>query len=305
MIPALLASDGARLVAVASRDGAKAGQFAGRFGCEAVTGYENLLAREDIDAVYIPLPAMLHAEWIERALLAGKHVLAEKPLCTDHATSAKLFSLAEERGLLLFENFMFLHHSQHVAVAEVLAEGVIGELRAFSSTFTIPPKPAGDVRYQADVGGGMLLEVGVYPLRAAEHFLGPDLTVVGAVLRRSHEVVVSGGILLRDGNGVPAHLTFGMEHSYRTSYELSGSVGRLGLDRVFTPPETYQPVLWIQRQDHFEERILRADHQFANVVRLFTDVVRSGDDLVAHTTASLRHALLVDQVLDTAEVVDV
>ncbi|MFD9893906.1 Gfo/Idh/MocA family protein [Amycolatopsis sp. NPDC059027] len=307
MIPALLAEPDARLVAVASRTGEKASQFAGRFGCDAVTGYEHLLEREDVEAVYLPLPLMMHAEWIERALLAGKHVLAEKPLCADHDTAVRLFGLARERGLLLFENFMFLHHSQHAAVAELLADGVIGELRGFSSVFTIPPKPETDIRYQPGTGGGMLLDVGGYVLRAAARFLGPGLTVAGAVLRRSrrHGVVISGGILLQTPDGVPAQLTFGAEHAYRTTYELSGSSGRLGVDRAFTPPETYQPTIWIQRQDHREERTLPADHQFVNVVRLFAGAVRSGGGLEPHTTGSLNHALLVDQVTGAARVVDV
>ncbi|MGJ5893797.1 gfo/Idh/MocA family oxidoreductase [Streptomyces sp. V2] len=305
MIPALLDhADHATLTAVASRDTAKAEQLAARHGCTAVTGYEALLDRADIDAVYVPLPATLHAEWIERALRAGKHVLAEKPLCTDAPTAARLFSLARQRGLLLFENVMFLHHSQHTAVTEALADGTIGELRAFTGTFTIPPKPPGDIR-TLPVGGGMLLEAGIYPLRAAQHFLGPGLTVTGAVLRRRAGVVLSGAILLSDATGVPAHVTFGMEHAYRASYELAGTTGRLGLDRAFTPPETYQPVLWVRRQDHVEERTLPADHQFANVVRVFTDAVRRGDGLTADADASVRQATLVDEVLDRADVVEV
>ncbi|MET8980088.1 Gfo/Idh/MocA family oxidoreductase [Streptomyces sp. NPDC004539] len=302
-IPALLAADHTELVAVASRDTTKAERFAARYGCTAVTGYEALLGRPDIDAVYLPLPALLHAEWTERALRAGKHVLAEKPLCADATTAAGLFALARERGLLLFENLTFLHHSQHTAVTEALAAGAIGELRGFTGTFTIPPRPPGDIR-NLPVGGGLLLESGVYPLRAAQHFLGPGLTVTGAVLRRSAGVVRSGAILLSDAAGRPAHLTFGMEHSYRSSYELTGATGRLGLDRAFTPPETYQPVLRVHRQDHVEERTLPADHQFANALRLFTDAVRHGDRLTAHTDASLRLAALVDEVLDRAEIAE-
>ncbi|WP_416966932.1 Gfo/Idh/MocA family protein [Streptomyces sp. 4F14] len=302
MIPALLDTEHAHLVAVASRNTEKAERFAARYGCTAVTGYEALLDRADIDAVYLPLPATLHAEWIERALHAGKHVLAEKPLCTDGTTAAALYALARRRGLLLFENLMFLHHSQHTAVTEALAD--IGELRGFSSTVTIPPKPPGDIR-TLPVGGGLLLEAGIYPLRAAQHYLGPGLTVTGAVLRRSAGVVLSGAVLLHDAAGVPAHLTFGMEHGYRSSYELAGTTGRLGLDRAFTPPETYQPVLWIRRQDHYEERTLRADHQFANVARAFTEAVRRGDGMPADADASLRLACLVDEVADRAEVVDV
>ncbi|WP_041952835.1 Gfo/Idh/MocA family protein [Microbispora sp. H10830] len=299
MLPAMAAEPDVRLVAVASRDEAKARKFAARFGCDAVTGYRNLLLRSDVDAVYVPLPAMLHAEWVEQALLAGKHVLAEKPLTSSHRQASRLVELAASRGLLLFENFMFLHHSQHATVRRLLADGAIGELRAFAAAFTIPPKPAGDIRYQADVGGGALLDVGVYPIRAALHFLGPELGFAGGVLRwdARRNVVSSGSILLTTPQGVAAQLTFGMEHSYRSTYELSGSTGRILLDRVFTPPESYQPVVHIERQDHREERVLPADHQFANVVRHFTQALRHGSDLALDAENTLRQARLVDEVL--------
>jgi dTDP-3,4-didehydro-2,6-dideoxy-alpha-D-glucose 3-reductase len=306
-LPALTAAGDARLVAVASRDGAKARRFTDRFGGDPLDSYQALLDRPDVDAVYLPLPAVLHAEWIRRALLAGKHVLAEKPLTTDHRTATELVRLARDRGLLLFENVMFLQHSQHAAVRRLVADGAIGRLRQFSSTFTIPPKPATDIRYQADVGGGALLDVGVYPIRAASYFLGPDLEVTGAVLRHDSRfgVVVSGAVLLHTPDGVSAQLTFGMEHSYRTSYELSGSTGRLALDRVFTPPAHHQPVVRVERQDHREELTLPADDQFANVVDLFVGAVRDGTDLSDAADDSLRQAYLVDQVRARAELVKV
>ncbi|WP_370942174.1 Gfo/Idh/MocA family protein [Amycolatopsis sp. cg5] len=300
MLPAMAADAGVTIAAVASRTPEKADRFARRFGCAAVTGYQELLDRADIDAVYIPLPAVLHAEWTERALLAGKHVLAEKPLTTDLPIAAKLADLAKSTGRLLFENFMFLHHSQHRAVRELIDGGAIGEPRGFSATFTIPPKPPGDIRYQSGVGGGGLLDVGGYPLRAALHFLGPDLEFAGGVLRhdRGLDLPLSGTALLATPAGVTANLTFGMEHSYVTSYEFAGSTGRLFLDRVFTPPVTHQPVVRIERQDHREELTLPPDDQFANVVALFARAVLDGTDLDGHLDGSLRQAALMDQVRD-------
>ncbi|WP_217213920.1 Gfo/Idh/MocA family protein [Streptomyces sp. AC550_RSS872] len=303
-LPAMVAEETVGLVAVASRQSVKAERFADRFGCVPVEGYEALLARDDIDAVYVPLPAMLHADWVGRALAAGKHVFAEKPLTTEEHRTRQLVALARARGLVLLENFMFLHHSQHAAVDELVAGGAIGEMRGFSSAFTIPPKPADDIRNSAETGGGALVDIGVYPIRAAMRFLGPDLELGGAVLRidRERDIAVSGSVqLFRPDDGVTAQLNFGMEHSYRTSYELSGSRGRLSLDRVFTPPESYQPVLRLERQDHREERTLPADDQFRNVVRDFARAVRTGDRLDGLAECSLRNAALVEQVRDHAQ----
>ncbi|MFF7734947.1 Gfo/Idh/MocA family oxidoreductase [Streptomyces sp. NPDC007984] len=297
-LPAMLDEPTIDVVALASRDGRRAKRFADRFGGEPVEGYRALLERDDVDAVYIPLPAMLHAEWIERALDAGKHVLAEKPLTTDAGATRRLLGLAAQRGLVLLENFMFLHHAQHAAVDRRLADGAIGELRHFSGVFTIPPKPSDDIRNAPAVGGGALFDIGVYPLRAAARFLGPDLRLSGAVLRvdRQRGVVVSGSVQLFRQDGVTAQLRFGMEHAYRTHYELSGSLGRLWLDRVFTPPDSYQPVLYVERQDHREELTLPADRQFGNVVRAFAAAVLTGDPLSEQAQAAERHAQLVEEV---------
>lgn len=306
-LPALVADAAIDVTAIASRSERRATEFTDRFGGVPLTGYDALLAREDVDAVYIPLPGLLHAEWVERALEAGKHVLVEKPMTASHARTAQLIELARARRLVLLENYMFLHHSQHAAVREIVHSGAIGEVRGFSGDFTIPPKPDGDIRYQPEVGGGAFLDFGGYPIRAALHFLGGELDVVGAVFRHygTCDVVMSGSVLLSTPQGVPAQLTFGMEHSYRTSYELRGSKGRLFLDRAFTPPESYQPVLRIERQDHREEHVLPADHQFANVIARFADAVRHGDELRVQQQETLKQAWLIERVQQAATVVKV
>ncbi|MFC7472622.1 Gfo/Idh/MocA family protein [Actinomadura keratinilytica] len=175
------------------------------YGARPVHGYRNLLAMDDIDAVYVPLPAALHHTWAEAALHAGKHVLAEKPLTTDARATARLLRLAEERGLALAENTMFVHHPQHTAVRELLDAGAIGELRSFRAEFTVPRFPADDIRLQPELGGGALWDTGVYPVRAALHLLGPELEAVGAVLTEdpAHGVDTHGAALLRTPRASP------------------------------------------------------------------------------------------------------
>lgn len=302
-LPAAVAEPSVRLVAVASRDGAKAAGFAAEFGCAAVQGYERLLLLEDVEAVYIPLPVALHAEWIEAALRAGKHVLAEKPLAPDAATAARLVRLAHESGLLLVENYMFTHHAQHRAVRELLDDGAIGELRAFSAAFTIPALPPDDIRNRPELGGGALLDVAGYPIRAAELFLGDGLEVVASVLRHDPATGVDAGgaALLRTPSGVTAQLTFGIDHAYRSSYELWGSTGHLTVDRAFTPPPDHRPLVRVERADGTREHLLDPDDQFARVISAFARGVRAGagelPDGGGHRTADIvPHARIVDAV---------
>ncbi|MEU0528773.1 Gfo/Idh/MocA family protein [Streptomyces niveus] len=300
MLPAFAACPDIEIAAVASRDPAKARQVAERFGCRPVHGYDELLELDDIQAVYIPLPAALHARWTEAALNTGRHVLAEKPLTTDRRRTGELLELADTRDLVLMENVMFVHHHLHRAVRSLVADDAIGELRSFQAAFTIPPLPDGDIRYDPELGGGALADVGVYPLRAALHFLGPELDVLGARLVQGagRRVETSGAALLSTPGGVTAQITFGMEHAYRSSYELWGSEGSITVDRAFTPPADHVPVIGLHRGGKTQEIRLEPYDQVAATVEAFAAAVRAGT--LPDTHATLRQAELLDDIRRSA-----
>ncbi|WP_445529272.1 Gfo/Idh/MocA family protein [Streptomyces cyslabdanicus] len=278
MLPAFASCPDIEIAAVASRDLAKARQVAERFGCRAIHGYGELLELDDIQAVYVPLPAALHARWIEATLHTGRHVLAEKPVTTHYDRTRDLLELAASRDLVLMENIMFVHHHRHRVVQRMVADGAIGELRSFHAAFTIPPLADSDIRYNANLGGGALADVGVYPLRAALHFLGPELDVIGACLVQGagRQVETSGAALLSTPGSVTAQITFGMEHTYRSSYELRGSEGGITVDRAFTPPAGDVPVIGLHRGAKAEEIRLEPHDQVAATVATFVAAVRAG-----------------------------
>ncbi|WP_234311782.1 Gfo/Idh/MocA family protein [Streptomyces griseus] len=304
LLPVLRASDAAELVMVASRNEEKAVRIGERFGCEATVDYDHLLDRPDIDAVYIPLPPGLHYEWITKALRAGKHVLAEKPLCTDYAQAVELMDLARELGLVLKENFIFLHHSQHNAVRTLLDEDSVGRLQVFSSSFAIPPLDPATWRYDPKLGGGALLDVGVYPLRAAHLHLAGELEVLAATLRvdPATGVDVAGSALLATPDGVAVQLAFGFEHSYQSTYTLWGSRGRLTVTRAFTPPEDMKPLVRIEQQDRLTELALPADHQVRNAVQAFVHMALTMTPSREAEETTLRQALVIEQIRAAATV---
>ncbi|MEU5547256.1 Gfo/Idh/MocA family oxidoreductase [Streptomyces sioyaensis] len=277
VLPAMSDCPETELVAVGGRSPERTQRFADRFGCAAATT-EALLERDDIDAVYISLPPSLHGEWAARALHAGKHVLVEKPIATTADEARAVVALAEERDLVLRENFMFLHHPQHDAVAALIAEGRLGGLRSFRGAFCFPPLPAQDIRYVPELGGGALLDAGVYPLRAAAMLLGPGLRVAGATtrVRRSDGLDLSGQALLVSPSGVLASVEFGFEHAYGSFYSLWGAGAKVTVDRAFTPPAGYQPVLVLEEQDHVEKFTLPAADQLSRSLAGFAAVVTAG-----------------------------
>jgi NDP-hexose-3-ketoreductase len=276
--PAMLREPLIELVAVASRVAAKAAEFGRELGAEPLHGYPALLERPDLDAVYVPLPTGLHAEWIERALLAGKHVLAEKPLTDSPSRTARLLDLAAERGLVLMENLASLRNPVHRRVAALLDAGAIGELRTVEAAFAFPPLAPGDVRYAPELGGGALLDAGIYPVTTARTLLGDGVSVVGATLTRGAPggVDVAGTALLRDGAGRTAQLTFGFEHAYRCAYRLWGSEGVLELDRAYSPPPTWESVVRVHGAGGVREETLPPWDQFRAVVQEFVAAVVEG-----------------------------
>ncbi|MEU7649340.1 Gfo/Idh/MocA family protein [Streptomyces huasconensis] len=307
-LPALREVPDTAVTAIASREPEKARRFAADFDCEAVHGYAQLLDRDDIDAVYVSVPNALHFSWTRAALEAGKHVLAEKPLTTEAADTAALARLAHERGLVLRENIAFVHHGLHRRVAALVAEGRLGELRHIEAAFCFPPLPAHDVRYRPELGGGALLDAGIYPVRLAQYFLGDDLSVAGAVLHDdpASGVDVAGGAVLAASTGQFATVNFGFVHTYGARYTLWGSAARLSVDRAFTPAPTAAPVVRIEEQDHTEEIVLPAEHQFAGSVAAFAAAVRraaatgTDPDHEGWAATTVRTAELLDAVRKSA-----
>ncbi|MDT6987529.1 Gfo/Idh/MocA family protein [Streptomyces lusitanus] len=287
-----------RLMAVASRSREKAEGVAAAAGCAAVEGYERLLDLPGIDAVYIPLPNSEHAVWARRALEAGKHVLLEKPAVPAEETARDLVALAEKSELAVMENFAFLRHPQHARAQALVADGAIGQLRSYTGSFGIPPTDPSGIKYQADLGGGALWEVGCYPVRAAQEYLGASARVLGAGLKFDPRlgVDVAGAALLGDDDGVTAHCSFGLSHGYRSAYELWGSEGRLVLEWAFTPSVGARPVLRLQQKDRETQILAPAADQFLGVFTTFHDAVRDPAARAEHHGDLVRQAGLMARI---------
>ncbi|MFE0019906.1 Gfo/Idh/MocA family protein [Amycolatopsis sp. NPDC059021] len=300
MAPAITEHPDIELTAVASRAPETAAATATRFACEPVTGYAELLERDDVDAVYVPLPVALIGDWALRALRAGKHVLAEKSVACAVSRARELTTCAAERGLVLLPNFLFLRHVQQRAVAKLVAAGELGELRLISAAFGFPPRPSGDIRYRRDLGGGSLAETGIYPVRLAQSLLGDGLRVGHAVLREAAGPTgafdVAGAAQLYDEAGVVAQLAFGFDHSYRCDYEIWGSKGRVRVERAFTPPADWEPVVWWERDGGRERLPLAPDDHVRNLLTEFCARVRGERAAGAEPAAVVETARLLEEI---------
>lgn len=153
----------AKIVAIASRGADKAKEAALRFGIGRSYGsYAELLADREVEAVYIPLPNNLHAEWASAALDAGKHVLCEKPLAMDRKEAEAMAAKARQKGLLLMEAFMYRFHPQWRRAREIIAAGELGRIRAIHAWFSYNNPDPANIRNKTETGGGALYDIGCY-----------------------------------------------------------------------------------------------------------------------------------------------
>ncbi len=205
VIPAMQAAERTRVVALASRDSARARDAADRAGIPTAHGsYQALLDDPDVDAVYIPLPNHLHAEWTIAAARAGKHVLCEKPVALTAADAREMVDVCAAEGVVLMEAFMYRLHPAWVAVRELVSSGRIGELRAVQSWFSYFNDDPTNIRNIAATGGGALLDIGCYCVNLSRMLFGAEPDRVEAAITRDPasgtDILTSG--LLGFGDGV-------------------------------------------------------------------------------------------------------
>jgi D-xylose 1-dehydrogenase (NADP+, D-xylono-1,5-lactone-forming) len=270
MAPGFAHADNADLVAIASRDIAKAETTAARHGIPIAYGsYDELLADATLDAVFIPLPNSEHFAWAEKALNAGKHVLCDKPLTMTHHEATELFALAESQSLRLMEGFMYRHHPQHAVVHEALRDGRIGKLQHFRGVFAYLAVPdESNIRWQPALGGGALLDVGVYPVNAARWFFGEEPHAVYATGRQiANQVDFQVSALLEFSEGRTASILSSFGQPFCSQYEVIGSTGTIFVERAFQVGE--KGVMVRLRPDNGAEEILATfphiDHYAAEI----------------------------------------
>jgi len=235
-LPGLRAAGGTAS-AVAGRDLARAERFAADNGVDrAVAGYQSLIDDPGIDALYIPLPNSLHAEWTTRALEAGKPVLCEKPLCGTLADTERVLGVARQTGTLLWEAFVFPFGEHMRRIRSLIDDGSIGELREVQSGFHFSIGRPDDIRLSAGLEGGALLDVGCYPVRLAQELLGPGYLSAWAVRETGGAGVdiETWGTLGYSG-GCRLLLSCGMRRGYDTFSRLLGTDGQIHVSNPFHP----------------------------------------------------------------------
>ncbi len=224
-----------KVVAIASRDAEKAAQAAREFGFEKSFGsYEALLADPGIDAVYIPLPNHLHAEWIKKAADAGKHVLCEKPFAMDAAQAVDAARYAEAKGVKVMEAFMYRFHPQWVHAKEIVRSGEIGKVLFVQTQFAFNNRDPRNIRNILETGGGAIYDIGCYACSSARFIIGKEPERVISLTERDANFgtdILSSAML--DFGDARALFTVGTQSFPTQRVDVIGSAGSISITLPF------------------------------------------------------------------------
>lgn len=312
VIPSITRAEGVELVAIASNS-ARASEFLaateltladGRSVRDAVRActYDELLAADDVDAVYIPLPNHLHAPWSMRAADAGKHVLCEKPAARTRAEAATAIEHCVERDVIWMEAFMYRFHPQWQVVFGALSAGRIGVLRHVRSLFTFTVSSPENVRRKPEAGGGSLYDVGYYCVNAARWTTGNEPVSVSAVMTLGPEGVDEEFAGILDfGEGRSASVVSSFTQPYRHEVELLGTTGRIRVPDAFVNGSEPLAIEFEDASGAIERVEVPGDDEYRLEVEDFARCVRAGrqPEVVSHAD-TLANMAAIDALYEAA-----
>jgi predicted dehydrogenase len=273
--PAIQASSNGELLAVASREEARAREFAKEGSIPTSYGsYEALLDDERIDAVYNPLPNSLHKEWTIKAAEKGKHILCEKPLALDAVECLEMKAAATANGVKLLEAFMYRFHPRTEKVLEMVQGGAIGDLRQIRSSFTFLLKNPDNIRWAAELGGGALMDVGCYCVNVSRTMAGREPVEVRAMANfRSPGVDEQMAGTLRFEDGLLAHFDCALTMERTEVYHLLGSNGHIRVQDAFLPGTDDVVIEQFDIEDNLNRVTVRGADEYKLMVEHFADCV--------------------------------
>jgi predicted dehydrogenase len=310
VIPAMQAGTRTRVDAISSRSPASAARAAEALGIPKSYGsYEALLADDEIEAVYIPLPNHLHLEWAVAAARAGKHVLCEKPLTMTAAEAEEMVAACEGEGVLLMEAFMYRLHPMWLLVMDMVRSGAIGEVRAVNTVFSYFNADPTNIRNIPEVGGGALYDIGCYAVNVSRLVLDAEPDEVKSHVRRDPDLgtdIVTTALLGFGGRTASFICSTQMESDQRV--DIYGTEGRIVVDIPFNiPPDVPTEVHLVAGGDppvhpHVETHEVAAANQYTIQADVFSECVRTGNPLPFGGDDAVANMRVIEQIFADASV---
>lgn len=300
LAPAIQLAHDAELVALATRDPVRAAPFQALVpGLRVHDSYQALLDDPQVGAVYIPLPNHLHVEWSIKAAQAGKHVLCEKPIALHAAQIDALIAARSDSGKLIAEAFMVAHHPQWARVRALLDDGVIGKLEHVEGSFTYTNRDYDNIRHSAEMGGGGVRDVGVYPCITTRMVTGAEPERVVSDIRWQNGVDIFARVWA-DFPEFTMSFYCGMMQSRRQQMVFHGQDGWITLSAPFNGSVYGDTcVEWKSGDVTMMERFNNIN-QYALMIEAFGESARNGTPFACPLEMSQGNQAMIDAIFENA-----
>lgn len=305
VVPAIQDAENAVVTAIASRDLARARAMADRFSVPHAFGdYDAMLASDQIDAVYIPLPTAQHVEWSLRAARAGKHVLCEKPIALKADEIDALIEARDSEKVLISEAYMVTYSPVWRKVRDLLAEGAIGRLRHVQGAFTYFNRDPGNMRNIPSLGGGGLPDIGVYPTITTRFVTGAEPKRVQATTERDPEFGTDIYSSVRaDFGGFELSFYISTQLAARQIMVFHGETGTIEVKSPFNADRYGREEVELTNQNHAESQLFRFQdaRQYRRQVEAFARAAAGEAEEVVSLESSRANQAFIDAVYRASE----
>lgn len=308
VIPAMQQGEWSEIAAIASRDIEKAQPAAKALGIPKAYGsYEELVADDEIEAVYNPLPNHLHVPWTIKAAEAGKHVLCEKPIGLDAREAESLVAVRDRTGVKIQEAFMVRTHPQWLGVRDLIKSGRIGEVRTVTGFFSYFNRDASNVRNNPEIGGGGLMDIGCYPITMSRFIFEDEPRRVIGLIERDPEFVTDRltSAMLEFAEG-QATFTCSMQLVPHQRVQIFGTRGRIEVEIPFNPPANRRARILIDDGSDpvgsgIEVKEFPICNQYTIQGDIFSQAIRENTDQAIPLEDSVKNMKVIDAVFRSAQ----
>ncbi len=308
LLPAIMAADNARLIAVASRrQGAAAALLdkliPGQHTVQALDDPDLLIHHPEVEAIYLPMANEEHTEWALKAIEQGKHVLIEKPMALTVSDIEMIADAARHNKVKVMEGFMYLFHPQHAAVQEWVESGAIGTVRLVRTCFAFPMQPARRYRISRPIakGGGAMWDIGPYAIHTARRwFDSPPQAVMAMAHLNEHGADLGMSGTLDFGDGRYAQFEISFEHMRRCEYEIIGTKGGIKCETVWNEPGDSPIVSWWSDSGERIELDLEPANHFVREIMHFSHCILSDTSPLLTLDDAKENCLVIQAALASA-----
>jgi predicted dehydrogenase len=304
VIPAMQKGKYSEIKAIASSDIDKANVAAKKLGLSKAYGsYSEVLNDKDIDAIYISLPNHLHVQWAIKALEAGKHVLCEKPIGMNYMEAEKLYSSAKKFSKLkIMEAFMYRHHPQIIKAKELIKDRAIGEVKHINTLFNYFNVDPNNIRNNADIGGGGLLDIGCYCISISRFLFDSEPKSVCASIDYDPQMKIDRFVtgILQFENGTSS-ISCSTQLMFTQGAEIFGTNGKIKIEVPFTPAPESTTKITLQKGTDIKEFTFEPCNQYTIQGDLFSKAIINDQPAPTPFLDAMANMKVIDKIKESAK----